>query len=413
MKKRPTYLQSLIYALHLCLLATGTSASTSVSRPLRLLVQHADQSLWLYPLDGGAGRQLTPSLTPSADVVIWSLSPDQQWLAYIQMKNWRKADADRGKALLLNVVTGEKRVLLDAMLPAHYNAQIAPSDNDRAIIEGTPVWSKDSQRFTLISDHTGIVSLYVYNLRTANLRLLTQGQHNIAWPQWSPDEQYILYNEIEAFGTGAGPNGGALWVAPSIGPDVARRLSPGDQAFEKVTRWLDNTHLLTHISSFDQRRWEDNIVDLTTGKHTPFTAEAKQPSSCLHFASENKQIDLQPAPSEGAWLFCNVVMAPQGPWAYALLDGTTAQPSQFYLVNINSKEKRLLTEKPSPNPAAFDMDWSPDGQFLIWFYPDTFVPAGDWQEIGSYALWAVQIKQKQPFLLANQVALWGKHRWLK
>ncbi len=85
-----------------------------MSKPLHLLFQSADQSLWLVSLNGGAGRQLTASLSPADDVVTWSLSPDQQWLAYIQVKSWRKGTfADRRTVWLLNVWTGEKRALLE------------------------------------------------------------------------------------------------------------------------------------------------------------------------------------------------------------------------------------------------------------------------------------------------------------
>ena len=98
-------------------LVTCADIATGGTRPTQLLFQRADHSLWLAPLDQKLNpslidvcrRQLTESLRPDDDVVKWSLSPDQQWLAYVQVRGWRKTNEDRGKARLLNLWTGEKR----------------------------------------------------------------------------------------------------------------------------------------------------------------------------------------------------------------------------------------------------------------------------------------------------------------
>lgn len=404
LKKRPTYGQRLIYALTCVLLATCTSSATGVRQATRLLIQRTDYSLWLFPIDGGAGQQLTPALTPGDDVVTWSLSPDQQWLAYIQARNWRKEGADRGQAFLLNIATGEKRVLLDAMLPQYYDWGVGPWDADRAIIEGKPVWSKDSQRFTLISDQTGGVGLYVYTLRTHDLRLLTQGQRNIAWPQWSPDEQYILYNDVDAFGTGAGPNGGALWVVPSIGPSRARRLSQTDEHLERISGWQDQTHVLTYKTSFTRGNWDESVVDLQNGERTAVPAQPASPVHCWRYTAETNQLTWrQPTTFNG----CNTVLAPQGHWAYALVSPTMNE-DQLYLIQRASVARTLLAETKWPPQTILDPLWSPDGHYLTWLTLNAHSTPS-----AAYTLWAVQVEKQQPFRVAERVAFWEKPIWIK
>lgn len=126
--------------------------------------------------------------------------------------------------------------------------------------------------------------------------------------------------------------------------------------------------------------------------------------------SESNQLYWQPAPSELAWLTCNAGMAPQGRWAYALPDSISDQPSQLYLFDVNMREKTLLSERPSTNSAGFDMDWSPSGNYLIWISPDPQFPV---QNFPDYDLWTLRVGQKQPYILAKQVAFGSKRLWLK
>lgn len=386
---------------------------TSLSPITQILIQRDDQSIWILPLNGDRGKQLTPSLPSGNNTVIGSLSPDQQWLAYVQLRDWRGQNADTGKALLLNIKSGQSRILLNQLLPSGFNwLQEHPmSDKDRAVIESQPVWSKDSQRFTLVSAHEGMVGLYLYDLSTDKMRRLASGQTNIAWPQWSPDEIYILYNEIEAFGTGAGANGGALWIVRSDIPDLPRRLSNNDDHFEAIDRWQDNTHVLTYNSSL-MGRTNDNVVDIQTGQHVPLSAPTQSEEECLHYTLESNQLSQQPFANQVASLVCNAGFAPQGHWAYSLVDNNAAQTSQLYLIDTESMERILLAQTQSPNAAAFSVQWSPDGQYLSWLSPEAQSTSAQLSDIPKYDLWIMGMNQKAPVLLAQDVSFFSKRYWL-
>ena len=230
------------------------------------LVQRKDGSLWRVPLAGGEITQVLPPVEdPRWDGILWALSPDRGWLAYVTFRQWRQEGAS-GSLHLRSLETGEDRVVMPRLLPAGRSWKQMPQDADRAVlVENRPVWNHAGTAFLFLSGHEGRANLYLYDVQTQAVRRLASPPHNAAWPEWSPDDAWVLYHDVEAFGTGAGPTGGALWRLPATGASVPRRLTPDDEHFEAVIAWA-NAH--TALTSYVSLTGPDHFaaVDVATGK---------------------------------------------------------------------------------------------------------------------------------------------------
>ena len=379
-----------------------------------------DQSLWLVTLPVGTTptrdqlcqRQLTESLIGVNDIVSWSLSPDQQWLAYVQLKGWRtESPADQGTARLLHLTTGETRLLFNALLPVNYVWTDEPWDLDRALFESRPLWSPDSQQLILVAAPTGQSTLYRYDLSTAKPAVLARSPQNIAWPQWSPDAKYLLYNKIDAFGTGAGPTGGALWVVRADGTKPAQRLSQTDEFAEFVTQWLDNTHVRTHKEQFARGSWDWSTVDVATGKRLPALVTDPTSPPCWIYSPARNELTVKLQPQAAESLACNTTLGPTGRYAAVTLDSTTQHSGQLLLLDLATGTVTQLATAPFPNLAAFDVSWSPGGDLLLWTAP-TAASIAQHDESGPiYALWAADVVQKQAFVITDAVNS-GPAQWV-
>ena len=186
-------------------------------------------------------------------------------LAFDRFVDWRKDDA-HGSLELLYLGTKQRKVVLDHLLPKGVSWKELPDDADRAaLIENKPVWNHAGTAFAFLSAHEGKANLYLYDMKSGKFRLLAAPPHNAAWPRWSPDDQWVLYNDIEAFGTGAGPTGGALWAVKADGRSKPRRLSPDDKHFEPVFAWLNDREILTaHVSLMGVSH--PSVLNIVTGK---------------------------------------------------------------------------------------------------------------------------------------------------
>ena len=229
-------------------------------------MQRKDGSLWRVPLAGGEITQVLPPVEdPRWDGILWALSPDRGWLAYVTFRQWRQEGAS-GSLHLRSLETGEDRVVMPRLLPEGRSWKQMPQDADRAVlVENRPVWNHAGTAFLFLSGHEGRANLYLYDVQTQAVRRLASPPHNAAWPEWSPDDAWVLYHDVEAFGTGAGPTGGALWRLPATGASAPRRLTPDDEHFEAVIAWA-NAH--TALTSYISLTGPDHFaaVDVATGK---------------------------------------------------------------------------------------------------------------------------------------------------
>ncbi|MBX3015324.1 MAG: hypothetical protein KF832_27640 [Caldilineaceae bacterium] len=315
-----------------------------------------------------------------------------------------------GRITLLNLWTGEKRVVFDALLPEQYNWMEDTWDLDRALFESEPLWSEDSQRVILVSGHTGQIGLYRYDLPTRELTLLAQGPHHLAWPQWSPDEQYLLYHDISAFGTGAGPTGGALWAVRSDGTGSPRRLSQTDDHYEQISGWIDERHVATYKIAFARPLWDLSSVDLQTGDRTPTFIQDPATRPCWRYDPKTAELTMKLQRQTNIGIYCNAILSPDGRFAAVDYDGSIEQSNnKFLLLDLQTGTVTTLDEKESIHWAVFDQAWSPTGDLLLWV-----TPLGKSTASGNdhYGLWGVRVKEKRPFLIAEQIKLGEKWAWI-
>lgn len=347
---------------------TCTPSHNGEGKVRPLLYQRADQSLWLaYVVLGtdlittlACQRRLTASLSGTTDTVVWSLSPDQQWLAYVELKELRTKEPVQASAHLLHLATAASQVLFTALLPADYDWQVGTRDLDRSLYESKPLWSKDSTQLILVAAPTGRSSLYRYDITTSKLTNLAQSKQNIAWPRWSPDERYLLYNEIEGFGVGAGPVGGALWVVSADGTKPTRSLSQTDEFYEVTAGWLDQTHVRTRKTQFARGDWDWSIVDIENGERLPSISTEVALPPCWNYQPETNELAVKLQPGQTDYRSCNAAMGPTSHYATALIEDAQQQKSRLLLLDLRAGTVTTLIEAPSLHLVAYDIVWSPD-----------------------------------------------------
>lgn len=89
-------------------------------------------------------------------------------------------------------------------------------------------WSPGGEEALIISTHLGTPEVYVYNASSGSLAPISDGPAVAYRPQWSPEGDYVIWEEIMSFGTGAGMGVAGLWAAPADGGGAASMLTGSD-----------------------------------------------------------------------------------------------------------------------------------------------------------------------------------------
>jgi hypothetical protein len=102
-------------------------------------------------------------------------------------------------------ITGERDAAVEA--------GIAVIENDHTL-----AWSSDGRYLAFIAASDGPSSdVYSFDRDTEQINRLTDGPNQAARLFWSPDSKWIIHEEVEGFGTGAGWNVKAVWAAAPDG----------------------------------------------------------------------------------------------------------------------------------------------------------------------------------------------------
>jgi WD40 repeat protein len=170
-------------------------------------------------------------------------------VAFISGDNPMTPDREGNGPLMLNVLysySGDVKPLTPLFSPEMEQAlQEANSTGERdetveagiAVIENdhTLAWSPDGRYLAFIAASDGPSSdVYSYDRDNGQINRLTDGLNQAARLFWSPDSKWIIHEEVESFGTGAGWNVKAVWAAAPDGSGNRKLYdteSSGDEVF--------------------------------------------------------------------------------------------------------------------------------------------------------------------------------------
>ena len=181
------------------------------------------------------------------------MAPVGGWVAFTSGDNPMTPDPEGSGPLtlnLLNVVDGTLTPITPLFAPemeeAIKSANLTGDRNDAveagiAVLENSDTlkWSPDGRYLAFIAAIDGPSSdVYSYDRETGQINRLTDGLNQAARLFWSPDSQWIIHEEVESFGTGAGWNVKAVWAAAPDG-NTTRKLYDTEWSGDEVfVEWL-------------------------------------------------------------------------------------------------------------------------------------------------------------------------------
>jgi WD40 repeat protein len=328
---------------------------------------------------------------------------------------------------LLDTRTGKQKPItplfspeIDQAIKTAQGERTAAMEAGIAIAENSDTlkWSPDGRYLAFIAASDGPSSdVYSYDRESGTISRLTDGPNQAARLFWSPDSQWIIHEEVESFGTGAGWNVKAVWAAAPDGSGNRKLYDTefsGDEVFVDwvspdtflVYSWtpigLQNVRLVSLDSGEAQRSGPDYavqayavdpqsqtqlvVVDDTTAQQYGLTgglyldtqeALPQQgapgswytvrwlPHAQLFFAKGESgvvSVALDATMTHYAGEGALPIDSPDGAWLLAWGDGNFASPIGLRLYTTNGELKRGITQE-----AVSLATWSPDstGVFYV------------------------------------------------
>jgi hypothetical protein len=174
-------------------------------------------------------------------------------VAFISGDNPMTPDREGSGPLMLNLLdtrTGKQQPITPLFSPdmeqALHEANSTGERNEAveagiAVIENdhTLSWSPDSRYLAFIAASDGPSSdVYSYDRDTGQINRLTDGLNQAARLFWSPDSKWIIHEEVESFGTGAGWNVKAVWAAAPDGSGNRKLYDTEGSGDEVFVDWI-------------------------------------------------------------------------------------------------------------------------------------------------------------------------------
>jgi hypothetical protein len=215
-----------------------------------LLLYQTDRGLRAAREDGSFTESLHTTLTPTVGRNLNAgIAPHEMSAALYVGDNPMTPDREGDGPLTLNLLhvpTGNSKQLTPLFSPEMVQAiEAAVTTFDRtaaieagiAVIENdhTLAWSPDGRYLAFIAASDGPSSdVYSYDRESATINRLTDGPNQAARLFWSPDSQWVIHEEVESFGTGAGWNVQTVWAAAPDGSGNRKlydAIYSGDEVF--------------------------------------------------------------------------------------------------------------------------------------------------------------------------------------
>lgn len=206
----------------------------------------SQQGLWAVNSDGSGLTQLS-TMDYWNGKIQGAVQPSGSLVAYISPGDY---DFHHMALNLLSLPDGQSKKITD-LTSAQTEAFVDSGPGDpgfeslRAIGEQVSLaWSPDGTRLAFIGAMDGpSADLYIYDLRSSQIIRVSEDPNQDFSPSWSPDGTSLLFIEAVGFGTGAGMDVSAVWVAAGDGSRAEKLYQP-DSSGESIIGWLNNTTAL-------------------------------------------------------------------------------------------------------------------------------------------------------------------------
>jgi hypothetical protein len=222
-------------------------------------------------------RNLSDGIAPSGGNVAFvsgdsPLTPDREGSGPLRLN-------------LLDTHTGSQKPITPLFSPDMEQAiKTAAATGDRtdaieagiAVVENdhTLAWSPDGRYLAFIAAIDGPSSdVYSYDRESGQINRLTDGPNQAARLFWSPDSNWIVHEEVESFGTGAGWNVKAVWAAAPDGSGNRKLYDVEHSGDEVFVDWVSpNGYRWVSPNTFLVYSWTPiglqniRLVDLDTGE---------------------------------------------------------------------------------------------------------------------------------------------------